>query len=143
LSAAALVITICPGSVDTGMRIDRLLTTRLWLPQPNDPASGPYADHGKRVVLMRTILDHLTRSGDIDAAGITTALPATNDSGTASFALEGWAPDRRDLAGHGLRRRLRPVPPVLRRMLATGRPSSASSWSRSATVERSGASPSS
>ena len=100
LSAAALLVRSLWNveSVDTGMRIDRLLTTRLWLPQPNDPASGPYADHGKRVVLMRTILDHLTRSGDIDAAGITTALPATNDSGTASFALEGWTPDRRDLA---------------------------------------------
>ena len=100
LSAAALLVRSLWNveSVDTGMRIDRLLTTRLWLPQPNDPASGPYADHGKRVVLMRTILDRLTRSGDIDAAGITTALPATNDSGTASFALEGWTPDRRDLA---------------------------------------------
>ena len=100
LSAAALLVRSLWNveSVDTGMRIDRLLTTRLWLPQPNDPASGPYADHGKRVVLMRAILDHLTRSGDIDAAGITTALPATNDSGTASFALEGWTPDRRDLA---------------------------------------------
>jgi predicted permease len=100
LSAAALLVRSLWNveSVDTGMRIDRLLTTRLWLPQPNDPASGPYADHRKRVVLMRTILDHLTRSGDIDAAGITTALPATNDSGTASFALEGWTPDRRDLA---------------------------------------------
>ena len=100
LSAAALLVRSLWNveSVDTGMRIDRLLTTRLWLPQPNDPASGPYADHGKRVVLMRAILERLTRSGDIDSAGVTTALPATNDSGTASFALEGWTTDRRDLA---------------------------------------------
>ena len=100
LSAAALLVRSLWNveSVDTGMRIDRLLTTRLWLPQPNDPASGPYADHGKRVVLMRAILERLTRSGDIDSAGVTTALPATNDSGTASVALEGWTTDRRDLA---------------------------------------------
>jgi len=29
---------------------------------------------------------------------VTTALPATNDSGIAPFAIEGWTPDRRDLA---------------------------------------------
>jgi putative ABC transport system permease protein len=101
LSAAALLVRSLWNlqTVDTGMSIDRLLTARVWLPQPNDPASGPYFDHGKRVVLMRGILDRLARSSEIEAAGITTALPATRDSGTASLALEGWTSDRRDLAG--------------------------------------------
>jgi predicted permease len=101
LSAAALLVRSLWNvqTVDTGMSIDRLLTARVWLPQPNDPASGPYFDHGKRVVLMRGILDRLARSSEIEAAGITTALPATSDSGTASLALEGWTSDRRDLAG--------------------------------------------
>jgi predicted permease len=100
LSAAALLVRSLWNvqTVDTGMRIDRLLTARLWLPQPNDPASGPYFDHAKRVVVMRAILDRLEHSADIDAAGVTTALPATSDSGTTSFAVEGWTPDRRDLA---------------------------------------------
>jgi predicted permease len=101
LTAAALLVRSLWNvqTVDTGMNIDRLLTARVWLPQPNDPASGPYADHGKRVILIRTILDRLAGSSEVDAAGMTTALPATNDSGTASFAVEGWTPDRRDLAG--------------------------------------------
>jgi hypothetical protein len=47
---------------------------------------------------MRGILERLARSADIGAAGVTTALPATRDSGTASFSLEGWTSDRRDLA---------------------------------------------
>ncbi len=101
LSAAALLVRSLWNvqTVETGMRIERLLTARLWLPQPNDPPTGPYFEHGKRVILMRTILDRLGASSDIDSAGLTTALPATNDSGTASFAVEGWTPDRRDLAG--------------------------------------------
>jgi hypothetical protein len=100
LSAAALLVRSLWNvqTVDTGMMIDKLLTARLWLPQPNDPKTGPYFSHDKRVVLMRGIIERLTRSADIEAAGMTTALPATTDSGTASFALEGWTSDRRDLA---------------------------------------------
>jgi predicted permease len=84
--------------VDTGMQTDHLMTARLWLPQPNDPASGPYFEHGKRVVLMRAVVDRLRALPDVSHAGMATALPVTEDTGTASFAVEGWTPDRRDLA---------------------------------------------
>ena len=84
--------------VDTGIAKDRVLTARVWLPQPNDPTVGPYFTHEKRVVLMRGILDRLQAAPDVAHAGMMTALPATNDSGTQSFAVEGWTPDQRDLA---------------------------------------------
>jgi len=100
LTAAALFVRSLWNvqAVETGMESDRLLTARVWLPQPNDPASGPYFDHGKRVVLMHAMLDRLTAISGIEAAGVTTALPATTDSGVAAFAIEGWTADRRDLA---------------------------------------------
>lgn len=84
--------------VETGMTVDRLVTARVWLPQPNEPSAGPYFTHAKRVVLIRAILDRLQGAAGISHAGMTTALPAINDSGTASFSVEGWPPDRRDFA---------------------------------------------
>ena len=50
LTAAALLVRSLWNiqTVETGIQTDRLLTARVWLPQPNDPASGPYFDHGAR-----------------------------------------------------------------------------------------------
>jgi len=100
LTAAALLVRSLWNvqTLDTGIQLHTLLTSRVWLPQPNDPQSGPYFAHDKRVVLMRAILDRLSKAPEIEAAGITTALPATTDSGSTPFAVEGWTPDRRDLA---------------------------------------------
>jgi putative ABC transport system permease protein len=84
--------------LDTGVSTERLLTARVWLPQPNEPSSGPYFEHAKRVVLVRGILDRLQATPGIAHAGMSNALPLTRDSGTASFAAEGWPADRRDLA---------------------------------------------
>ena len=84
--------------VDTGITTDRLLTARVWLPQPNDPQSGPYAQHPKRVVLMRGVLDRLASTPGIAHAAFATALPAARDSGSVSIAAEGWPADRKDLA---------------------------------------------
>jgi predicted permease len=83
--------------VDTGMDAARLTTARLWLPQPNDPPSGPYFDHLKRVALMRGIVQRLSESADVAVAGMATALPTVQDSGTTSFAAEGWTMEQREL----------------------------------------------
>ena len=84
--------------VDTGISTDRLSTARVWLPQPNEPSAGPYFTHQKRVVVIRSLIDRLRTMPEIAYAAVTTALPALNDSGTASFLVEGWTPDQRDLA---------------------------------------------
>jgi predicted permease len=84
--------------VDTGIDANRLATARLWLPQPNDPPTGPYFEHPRRVALMRRIVAHLHESADVAHAGLTTALPTMADSGTASFAAEGWTMEQRELA---------------------------------------------
>jgi putative ABC transport system permease protein len=85
-------------TVETGIATDALLTARVWLPQPNEPSSGPYFTHEKRTVFIRAAIDRLNATPGVASAGMATALPATRDSGTASFAVEGWTPDRRDLA---------------------------------------------
>jgi predicted permease len=84
--------------VDTGIATERLLTARVWLPQPNEPSAGPYFTHEKRVALIRRLVERLVALPNVAHVGISTALPAFNDSGTASFAVEGWTPDQRDMA---------------------------------------------
>ena len=39
--------------------LDEVLTLRVWLPQPNEPSSGPYFAHPRRVALIRGILERL------------------------------------------------------------------------------------
>ena len=100
LAGAALLVRSLWNlqSIETGMILDRLTTARVWLPQPNDPRSGPFFEHSQRVALIRSIIDRLSQSPDIARAGMATALPATQDSGTAAFAVEGWTPEQKDLA---------------------------------------------
>ncbi len=83
--------------LDTGLDTDHLLTARLWLPQPNEPSSGPYFQHGKRVVLIRSIVERLMATSGVAHAGMSTALPLANDSGSAAFAVEGASVEQRDL----------------------------------------------
>ena len=85
-------------TINSGVSTSELLTLRVWLPQPNDPTTGPYFQHAARVALIRNVLERLTASGDIRHAGLTTALPTTRDSGSTAFAVEGWTPDRSELA---------------------------------------------
>ena len=62
------------------------------------PSPAPTSITRKRVALIRGVIDRLAASGEIRHAGLTTALPATRDSGSPAFAVEGWTPDRSDLA---------------------------------------------
>ena len=84
-------------SVETGFATSEVLTMRVWLPQPNEPSSGPYFEHAKRVAVIRNILERLGSSPDVRAAGMATALPATRDTGSPAFTVEGWTPNQDDL----------------------------------------------
>jgi predicted permease len=100
LAGAALLVRSLWNlqAVETGMAVDRLTTARVWLPQPNEPSTGPFFEHARRAALIRAVLAQLEAAPDVDHAGMATALPATPDSGTASITVEGWTPDRRDFA---------------------------------------------
>ena len=86
-------------AVDTGMSsISDVLTLRVWLPQPNEPSTGPYFQHAKRLALIRAVQERLAASGEIRHVGMSGALPATRDSGSTAFAVEGWPVSATDLA---------------------------------------------
>jgi putative ABC transport system permease protein len=100
LAGAALLVRSLSNlqHIETGMRAERVTTARLWLPQPNEPSTGPYFDPARRRALIRGVLDRLQWSADLAEAGIATSLPTADDSGTTAFAVEGWQPERRDIA---------------------------------------------
>jgi putative ABC transport system permease protein len=81
--------------VDTGIGAANVLTTRIWLPQPNDPSSGVYFRHDARVAFMQRVLARLQSTPGMAAAGLATALPLEQDGGRpAAFTVEGWPPDK-------------------------------------------------
>lgn len=84
--------------VETGVELSNVLTARTWLPQPNDPKSGPYFEHSARVALIRRVIDSVKSSPGIEAVGLGMSMPLVSDSNTTAFAAEGWTPDRRELA---------------------------------------------
>jgi predicted permease len=96
--ALALVLLVGAGlllrsfwrlqQVEIGFEPDRVLTARLWLPQPNDPASGPYARHEKRLALYEEVMRRARTLPGITAVAAAIALPF--DSGpTSTVTVEG------------------------------------------------------
>jgi predicted permease len=75
--------------VDLGFRSGSVLTARLWLPQPNDPSSGPYFTHAARVAFYRRVLDRIAALPGVGAAGGVSSLPLTGARGRLSFRIDG------------------------------------------------------
>ena len=85
--------------VDTGIASTNILTTRIWLPQPNDPSSGPYFRHDARAVFMHKVLDRLQASPGVASAGLAVTLPLVQEPGRpVAFTAEGWTPDKSESA---------------------------------------------
>jgi predicted permease len=75
--------------VDLGFNPASVLTARLWLPQPNDPQSGPYFTHAARVQFYQHVLDRVAALPGVQAAGGVTSLPLAGTPGRTSFSIEG------------------------------------------------------
>jgi putative ABC transport system permease protein len=75
--------------VDLGFNPASVLTARLWLPQPNDPQSGPYFTHAARVQFYQHVLDRIAALPGVQAAGGVTSLPLAGTPGRTSFSIEG------------------------------------------------------
>ena len=82
--------------VPLGFRPESVLTARLWLPQPNDPKTGPYFTHDARVAFYRRVLERVAALPGVQAAGGTAVLPLSGARGRISFAVEGRALDAGD-----------------------------------------------
>ena len=79
--------------VDLGFNPSSVLTARLWLPQPNDPRSGPYFTHAARVQFYRRVLDRVAALPGVQAAAGVTSLPLAGTPGRTSFSIEGRPPE--------------------------------------------------
>jgi putative ABC transport system permease protein len=79
--------------VDLGFNPSSVLTARLWLPQPNDPQSGPYFTHAARVQFYQRVLDRVGALPGVQAAAGVTSLPLAATPGRSSFSIEGRPPE--------------------------------------------------
>jgi len=75
--------------VDLGFRPSAVLTFGIWLPQPNDPQTGPYFRHDARVSFYRRVVERLAALPGVEAAGGVTVLPLGGQRGRMSFSIEG------------------------------------------------------
>jgi predicted permease len=75
--------------VDLGFNPSSVLTARIWLPQPNDPRSGPYFTHDARVAFYRRVLDRVTALPGVQAVGGISSLPLGGTPGRTSFTIDG------------------------------------------------------
>jgi predicted permease len=79
--------------VDLGFNPSSVLTARIWLPQPNNPQSGPYFRHSARVLFYRRVLDRIAALPGVQAVGGVTSLPLAGTPGRAPFTVEGRPPE--------------------------------------------------
>ncbi len=96
--ALALVLLVGAGlllrsfwrlqQIEIGFEPDRVLTARLWLPQPNDPATGPYATHEKRLALYEEVMRRARTLPGVSAVGAAITLPF-DGSRTSTITVEG------------------------------------------------------
>ena len=83
--------------VNLGFSPSSVLTARLWLPQPNLPATGPYFTHDARVSFYRRVLDRVAALPGVQAVGGISNLPLSGARGRTSFTIEGRALDAGDV----------------------------------------------
>src|SRR6185437_4632662 len=83
--------------VDLGFDPHNVLTARLWLPQPNDPAAGKYSNrttgHQARVMLFDEILRRARGLPGVTAAASVGYLPLDGTRNTTTFTAEGHEND--------------------------------------------------
>jgi len=97
--ALALVLLIGAGllarsfgrllSKSPGFNPERVLTARLWMSLPNDPQTGPYYRHERRVAFHRAAQERVSRLPGVEAVGWTNQLPLDGSGGARSFWIEG------------------------------------------------------
>ena len=81
--------------VELGFEPHNVLTARLWLPQPNEPSTGPYYSHEARLVAYEEILRRARSLPGVSSAAAAGALPFDGTGGNTSFTAEGHEADDR------------------------------------------------
>ena len=75
--------------VDAGFDGRSVLTARVWLPQPNDPATGKYAKHTARLVFFDDVLRRIRALPGVEAAAAVQNLPLDGLRGGTTITIDG------------------------------------------------------
>jgi predicted permease len=76
-------------AIDPGFDPDHVLTARLWMPQPNDPATGRYFSPESRKRFYKQSIDRIMARPDVEAAGWVSRLPFDGSLRGVPFMIEG------------------------------------------------------
>lgn len=76
-------------NVQLGFDPGRVLTARLWLPQPNQPEDGPYFRQEQRVQLFQKLLDRGSAIPGVEAFALTSFLPLDGGSPVNGVEIQG------------------------------------------------------
>ena len=85
-------------AVDPGFDPTNVITARMWMPQPNDPATGRYFTPAARVRLYRQSLQRLTERPDVEAAGWISRLPFDGAPRGVPMMVEGRSLETAEIA---------------------------------------------
>jgi putative ABC transport system permease protein len=85
-------------AVDPGFDPTNVITARMWMPQPNDPATGRYFSPAARVRLYRQSLQRLTERPDVEAAGWISRLPFDGAPRGVPMMVEGRSLETAEIA---------------------------------------------
>jgi predicted permease len=78
--------------VETGFDGTHVLSARLWLPRPNDPARGKYLSHPPRLALFEEVLRRTRELPGVEAAAIVQNLPLDGQRGFGAITIDGRDP---------------------------------------------------
>ena len=76
-------------SVDAGFDAHNVVTSRTWIPVPNDPTTDRYRTSDARARWASEVIRRLHEVSGVTAATITSALPLGHNTGRAPFQVEG------------------------------------------------------
>ncbi len=76
-------------AIDPGFDSTRVLTARLWMPQPNEPSTGRYFTQAARTRFYRQALDRITARPEVESAGWVGRLPFDGFGRSFPFLIEG------------------------------------------------------
>jgi putative ABC transport system permease protein len=106
--ALALVLLIGAGllmrsfwrlqAVAPGFNPNNVLTARFWMPQPNDPPTGPYFKHAQRLPFYRQVLQRISALPGVEEAGFVSRLPLGGQNANQPFLIEGRPLDTADIS---------------------------------------------
>jgi putative ABC transport system permease protein len=93
LIAASLLVRTFRNlqNVPLGFDPENVLTAAIWLPQPNDRASGPYFSLESRQAFYRGVIDRVSAIPGAESVALGTQLPLGGGLPRTSFTIEGDA----------------------------------------------------